>query len=48
MKACGGIQVHAFLTWALNGGEWSASQTKNSSQCLLSRLGGPRGWPGHF
>jgi len=28
MKACGGmyIQVHAFLTWALRGGVWSASQ----------------------
>jgi len=28
MKACGGmyIQVHAFLTWALKGGVWSASQ----------------------
>jgi len=45
MKMYGGveIQLHAFLTLALDGGEWSAShsQGKSPQYPLERRMGGP-------
>jgi len=46
------VQLHAFLTSAFDGGEWSASSPgrfilgKRPQDPLDRRLGGPQGWSG--
>jgi hypothetical protein len=56
MKACWGaeVQLHAFLTSALEGGEWSASRPssltpreRDRQYPLDRRLGGPQSRSGH-
>jgi hypothetical protein len=50
MKAYWGVEVElqAFLTLELDGGEWSASPPGCYTWCPLDRrLGGPQSWTGH-
>jgi hypothetical protein len=56
MKAYGGVGVkhQAFLTLALDGGEWSSSHPRHFTPTenapgihWIRKLDGPQGWSGH-